>query len=248
MPFTLSHPAAVLLLGRPPLVASALVAGTVAPDLPYVLPQATSAGWGPYSAYNLTFTHEPGTGLIAGTAGALVLLVLYHQLLKRPLLALLPEVVAGRVLDAAERFRWAGAARPAWIVVSAVIGVLTHLLWDALVHENRPDSPTTEALWWASTLAGLLAVVAWLVSWLRRAPGRPLPPRTVLGPAGRLAAAATLVAAGLAGVIVSLLGREDGAFDLAALRQAVAGGMSGVAVGLLLYAALWHLRPGRAGN
>jgi hypothetical protein len=36
MPFTLSHPAAVLLLCRPPFVASALVAGAVAPDLPYL--------------------------------------------------------------------------------------------------------------------------------------------------------------------------------------------------------------------
>ena len=38
MPFTLAHPAAVLPLCRRPLVASALVAGAVAPDLLYVGP------------------------------------------------------------------------------------------------------------------------------------------------------------------------------------------------------------------
>ncbi|HEY3557859.1 MAG TPA: DUF4184 family protein, partial [Kribbella sp.] len=36
MPFTPAHPAAVLPLIRRPLVASALVAGAVAPDLLYV--------------------------------------------------------------------------------------------------------------------------------------------------------------------------------------------------------------------
>ncbi|MEI5672079.1 MULTISPECIES: DUF4184 family protein [unclassified Nocardioides] len=35
MPFTLVHPAAVLPLVRTPLVPSALVLGSVAPDLPY---------------------------------------------------------------------------------------------------------------------------------------------------------------------------------------------------------------------
>jgi hypothetical protein len=136
VPFTLSHPAAVLLLSRPPLVASALVAGTMAPDLPYVLPQATSADWGPYSDFNLTYTHELGSGMIAGTLVALLLLVLYHQLLKRPLLALLPDAAAGRLIEVADRFRWTAARRAAWIIVSAVTGVLTHLIWDALVHEN----------------------------------------------------------------------------------------------------------------
>jgi uncharacterized protein DUF4184 len=158
MPFTLSHPAAVLLLSRPPLVASALVTGAVAPDLPYLLPQATSAGWGPYSDFNLTYTHAFDTGLTAGIVIALFLLVLYHQLLKRPLVALLPESVAGRLLEATDRFRWLPVARLAWIVISASAGVLTHLLWDALVHDNgSPRSPeVTETLWWASTLLGAL--------------------------------------------------------------------------------------------
>src|SRR5690349_12215285 len=130
MPFTLSHPAAILLLARPPMVASALVAGAFAPDLPYLLPQATSAGWGPYSDFNLTFTHRPGTGLIAGTVIALLLLVLYHQVLKRPLIALLPETWAGRLTEAADGFRWTPGGRLGWIAGSAAIGVISHLIWD----------------------------------------------------------------------------------------------------------------------
>ena len=38
MPFTGSHPAAVLPLLRTPLPASALVAGSIAPDVPFYLP------------------------------------------------------------------------------------------------------------------------------------------------------------------------------------------------------------------
>ena len=38
MPFTASHPAAILPFLRTPLPASALVAGSIAPDLPYYVP------------------------------------------------------------------------------------------------------------------------------------------------------------------------------------------------------------------
>lgn len=253
MPFTLSHPAAVLLLGRPPLVASALVAGAVAPDLPYLLPAATSADWGLYSDFNLTYTHQLGTGLGAGTVIAVLLLGLYHQLLKRPLLALLPPAAAGRLTGVADGFRWSPGVRVLWIVVSAVIGVVTHLIWDALVHENgsalwAPSPGVTEGLWWASTLAGALAIGAWLWTWARRTPARPVPPRTVLGPAARVWTVVALVAAGLAGVVLKLvwggIGLSEAVHSVAALRVAVAGGMSGFAVGVLVYAVVRSVRPG----
>ena len=46
MPFTGSHPAAVLPLLRTPLPASALVAGSVAPDIPFYLPGTHPGRWG----------------------------------------------------------------------------------------------------------------------------------------------------------------------------------------------------------
>ncbi len=194
---------------------------------------------------------------MAGTVITLLLLVLFHQVLKRPLLALLPESAAGRLSEVADDFRWSPAAQTAWVVVSAVIGVLTHLLWDALVHENGsvtwsplPDSPAvTEALWWGSTLAGALVIAAWLGNWLRRTPRRPVPSRTTLGTAGRLWASTLVVLAGLAGVALKMVWRDIGISEAvhsaAAMRQVVTGGMSGVAVGLLIYAVLWNL-SGRA--
>ncbi|MEV0803512.1 DUF4184 family protein [Kribbella sp. NPDC050281] len=54
MPFTLAHPAAVLPLVRRPLVASALVAGAVAPDLLYLDPIYRFATQGINGNFTLT--------------------------------------------------------------------------------------------------------------------------------------------------------------------------------------------------
>ena len=257
MPFTLSHPALILPLSRRPLVASALGAGAVAPDLPYVLPQATSAAWGPYSDYNLTYTHEFGTGMVAGTVGALLLVALFHQVLKRPLIALLPAAAAGRLAGPAAQFRWSGVRQVAWIILSAMIGVLSHLVWDALVHENGsaswsplPDTQkVTEGLWWASTLVGALALVSWIYRWWRRQPGCPVGPRVTLSPAARWW---TLAAMAVAGVIAAVLqlarngyGVLDAVHSMAVLRLVVTSAMSGVGVGVLVYGVLWQLSAGQ---
>lgn len=255
MPFTFSHPAAVLPLSRGPLVTSALVAGSMAPDLPYVLPQATSAEWGWYSNYNLTYTHEFITGMLSGTLTAVLLVALFHHLLKRPLIALLPPPAAARLTGAAGQFRWSGPRRFSWIVVSAVAGVVTHLAWDGLVHEGGsvawsplPDTPiVAEGLWWASTVGGALALAVWLYRWWRRAPqGVP----GSLRPAVRWSALAALAVAGMIGAIVEVLKQDGSLLDalgsVAVLRGAVSGAMSGVAVGLFLYAVVWWVGPRRA--
>ncbi|MFG1605372.1 DUF4184 family protein [Actinoplanes sp. NPDC049265] len=260
MPFTLSHPAVILPLSRRPLVASALVAGAVAPDLPYLLPQATSAAWGPYGDYNLTYTHEFGTGMVAGTIGALVLLALFHHVLARPLIALLPGGAAGRLADPATRFPWSGPARVAWITLSAAVGVLSHLLWDAVVHENGsgswsplPGSPrVADALWWVSTLAGALVLAGRLLWWWRHQPDRPERPGIALGPVARRWSIAAIMAAGVVAAVVrparhgySVL---DAVHSAVVLRLVVTGAMTGVAVGVLVYSVVWlrsHPRENR---
>ncbi|WP_341718452.1 DUF4184 family protein [Micromonospora sp. FIMYZ51] len=251
MPFTLSHLAVVLPLRRGPLVVSALAAGSVAPDLPYVLPQATSADWGWYSNYNLTYTHQLGTGMLAGTITAVLLVALFHHLLKRPLIALLPPAAAARLTGAAERFNWAGPQQFAWVAVSAATGVLTHLAWDGLVHDNGaawwsplPDTRSvTEGLWWASTLVGALALAVWLHRWWRNTPrGR----SGTLRPAVRWTTLAALVVAGMLGAVYQVMKHGDNPLDalrsIAVLRGAVSGGMSGLGAAVLFYAILWRIR------
>src|SRR5690606_26266927 len=59
VPFTLSHPAAVLPFVRAPFVPAALVAGALAPDVPYFvrLPRSADAWYEPF--VNATTTHQP---------------------------------------------------------------------------------------------------------------------------------------------------------------------------------------------
>jgi hypothetical protein len=109
VPFTLAHPAAVLPLRRV-LWFPGLVAGAVAPDLGYYLPVLP--------------THD-----VLGGSVAAVVLLLIGRLLLPSVMALAPEFVRTRVSrpgDFRQPFvRWV------WRALSIVVGVLTHLLWDA---------------------------------------------------------------------------------------------------------------------
>ncbi|MFI9275469.1 DUF4184 family protein [Kitasatospora sp. NPDC052896] len=119
MAFTFSHPAAVLpllrgLRGRGPLLASALVAGSIAPDLPFFaeswLPGVHRYGRLTHRWWAIPTLDVALTGLlVAGWQGAV----------RRPLLALLPEP-------------WAVA-----FALSAAIGAAGHVGWDAFTHQGR---------------------------------------------------------------------------------------------------------------
>uniref|UniRef100_UPI000E6A61E9 DUF4184 family protein n=1 Tax=Streptomyces scabiei TaxID=1930 RepID=UPI000E6A61E9 len=140
MPFTLSHAAAVLPAlrgngtGRGPLVPSVLVAGSFAPDMTYyvasVLPEAMEFG---------DVTHS-----FAGvfTVDVLVTwaLVGLWLVLREPLVALLPKGRQGRVaalVRCGARARRVGPSRALWWYVSAALGSLTHVVWDAFTHLDR---------------------------------------------------------------------------------------------------------------
>jgi hypothetical protein len=140
LPFTLSHAAAVLPAvrtdgtGRGPLVPSALVAGSFAPDMTYyaasVLSGAMEFG---------EFTHSfPGVlSVDVLVAWALVGLWL---LVREPLVALLPRAWQGRVATLLRCGAPRARVRPvsvAWWYVSAALGALTHVVWDAFTHLDR---------------------------------------------------------------------------------------------------------------
>ncbi|MEU9352983.1 DUF4184 family protein [Streptomyces griseoloalbus] len=140
MPFTLSHAAAVLPAvradgsGRGPLVPAVLVAGSFAPDMTYyaasVLSGAmefgdvTHAFWG-------VFTVDV---LIAWALVGLWLLV------REPLVALLPRAHQGRAAAllrcGAPRARVRPSLLARWYV-SAALGALTHVVWDAFTHLDQ---------------------------------------------------------------------------------------------------------------
>ncbi|MFG3097447.1 DUF4184 family protein [Streptomyces sp. NPDC048202] len=156
MPFTLSHAAAVLPAvrrdgtGRGPLVPSVLVAGSFAPDLTYysasVRPEAMEFG---------TVTHS-----IAGVLTVDVLiswaLVALWLLVREPLVALLPRSwqprPAALLRCGAPRARVGTGLALCWYA-SAVLGGLTHVVWDAFTHHDRWGTELLPAL--ARTMAGI---------------------------------------------------------------------------------------------
>lgn len=126
MPFTLAHPAAVLPLARTKLVFSALVAGALAPDIGYFITFSSQHA----ESHSLT-----GLFLICLPAGLLMLFV-FHKLMKAPLLALLPASHQERLYPYAQGFHCRSASRFGLILISLLIGSATHLIWDSFTHKT----------------------------------------------------------------------------------------------------------------
>jgi hypothetical protein len=140
LPFTLSHAAAVLPAvrtdgtGRGRLVPAVLVAGSFSPDMTYYAASVASGAmeFG-------TFTHS-FTGVFTVDVLVAWALVGLWLLLREPLAALLPRRQQGRVAAllrcGAPRARVSAALAVRWYA-SAVLGALTHVVWDAFTHHDR---------------------------------------------------------------------------------------------------------------
>ena len=157
MPFPLAHPAAVLPFRRwfKWLSFPALVIGSLAPDAGYLVPQLRGL---PHSFL--------GTILFGLPVGGLILAAFYA--LRRPVVVRMPSRLRRSVLRACQR-----PLGPLWIVVlSLLIGIWTHLLWDSLTHPDgwlvkhipilltpvlQVDGRTARVcnlLWYASSIVG----------------------------------------------------------------------------------------------
>ncbi|MGW5634873.1 DUF4184 family protein [Streptomyces sp. NPDC003832] len=140
MPFTLSHAAAVLPAvrtdgsGRGRLVPAVLVAGSFGPDLTYY---AASAVPGAMEFGDVTHSLVGVFTVDVALAWALVGLWL---LIREPLVALLPPGRRGRVAALLRCGAPRARVRPELVArwyVSAVVGALTHVVWDAFTHLDR---------------------------------------------------------------------------------------------------------------
>lgn len=187
MPFTISHAAAAIPFRRTRLVFSALIVGSMAPDFEYFL----HAGMYGREAHNLQ-------GAFAFALPAtLIVLVVFHTLLKRPIVALLPRTVQERIV--LEEFSFWPVKRLLLVAVSGLVGIALHLLWDSFTHE---DGIVVEHFAWfhektvvlgrvmsnykvaqnASTLLGLALLALWFLHWYRTQPRHALPVATFSPP------------------------------------------------------------------
>ncbi|MEU0070218.1 DUF4184 family protein [Streptomyces sp. NPDC006332] len=187
MPFTLSHAAAVLPAvrgdgsGRGSLVPAVLVAGSFAPDLTYY---AASAVSGAMEFGEVTHSFPGVFTIDVLLAWALVGLWL---LVREPLVALLPRARQGRVAEllrcGAPRARVAPSVVLRWYV-SAALGALTHVVWDAFTHLDRwgmrlfpvlgreaGGFPWYWYLQYGGSAVAAVVIAVFVVRALRRAPG-----------------------------------------------------------------------------
>lgn len=200
MPFTLAH----AVLARPlwsmsgrSLPLSGLVAGSVAPDLEYLWHLDTER----------TIGHTPGGVLLLDLPLALLLLALWHGLLKGAVAAL--SSPRWRPPVDLRPFPFAPAGRIGIVVASVLVGVAGHLLWDGFTHrggfittrvwflEEAIGRPHVYDLFnYASTALGLVLLGWW---WWRSVGGSDTPPLRPLQPERRRTALACLSAVTAAG-------------------------------------------------
>ncbi|MEX0174311.1 DUF4184 family protein [Streptomyces sp. LMG1-1-1.1] len=268
MPFTLSHAAAVLPglrrngTARGPLVASALVAGSFAPDMTYFA--ATAAP----GAMDLgAVTHSP-VGIVTADVLVTAALVGLWLIVREPLVALLPARWRGPVYGLARGRPWRDrhpAALAGWFFLSAVIGSATHVGWDSFTHLDRWGTQAIPFLgevvagfpvylyaqYGSSALA--LGLLAWFgVRALRSSgPGVGLPAGVpVPGRSGRLVAVGLIGGCVLAGIVHRVLrwasywGWDRIETPLDIIPTGCFGAGAGLAVGLVLYGAGARLRGG----
>ncbi|MDR3575833.1 MAG: DUF4184 family protein [Anaerolineaceae bacterium] len=178
MPFTLAHPAASIPLTRRGLLLSALVVGSLAPDFSYFVTLDTNQNFGHTLAGLFWFCLPMG----------LLVLWLFHGLVKRPLLALLPQGFQLRLAGAtAQPFSFFPSERTWKIVLSLLVGSITHLVWDSFTHPDGwivehfqvfdtivfrwagSDFQIYTLLQYASSLVGMALIGWWVWRWYRQA-------------------------------------------------------------------------------
>jgi hypothetical protein len=180
MPTPIAHPAASIPFTKVGLVFSALVAGSLSPDFGYFVPLP-----GYYFMYTI-----PGVMLFDVPVG-LALLILFHILIKWPLLSLLPNSLQRRLYKHAQGFSFGPLKHFFVILLSLLVGSITHVILDSFTHVygwmaehfsvfHTPigGMPLYTILQYLGSLLGIALLIYWFVRWMPTAPqSDQLPPR-----------------------------------------------------------------------
>lgn len=266
MPFTLSHPAAVLPLMRRPFVPAALVAGAVAPDVPYFFKVPVTAESWYEPLVNATFSHSLWGMLVVGMPVTVVLVAVMY-LVWPPLYDLVPLRMTSAV--AVKRLPRAWYVFAAWFLISVAIGLFSHYAWDSLTDAGGwamtyiPSLDQVQVgglsadriLQHASSALGMAVIAFWCVKRYRSQQVTvERMPVSRSWKVKRLALVVGLVVATAAFSAVSLnraMARDSSLNLEAALSRLVTSGLAFALVAVVIYAVCWQLaakfaRPGRA--
>ncbi len=129
MPFTLAHPSILfpLLKKKSRLSATALIIGSMVPDIEFIGQLEQSHNYA---------HHFPGIFLFNIPVG-LLLCFIFQLYVKEGIIYHLPAFLRER-FEFALHINWLDYARKniLWLVISLLIGIFSHLLWDAFTHKN----------------------------------------------------------------------------------------------------------------
>jgi len=212
----------------------AMVAGTVAPDLPMFVPTI-----GRYSV-----SHSLTGVFSVDLLWSVVMVALWYGLVRDALVDTAPAVVRERLSPAAAIH----GRQMILLPVAAVVGSLTHVCWDAFTHDGRwgmrhigwlrNDHIGWAGYHWAqavSSVVGLVGLAVWSLTELRRQPRRPHAP--VLTAFGRvpwlIAGTVTMVAS------LAMATRLSQGLHAAAIHGAEVG-LAALGVGLLVMSSAWQ--------
>ena len=178
MPFTVSHVAAAVPFRRW-LPLSALVIGSMVPDLPYFVPRLV----------NNHFAHGSLGFFIFCLPAGLVALWVFHRFFKEPIVALLPVSHQRRLH--LQRFQFFPFRTFVLVCAALLVGSVTHVLWDQFTHEdawmvlNIPwlqerffihghRLQVSDVLQHGSSVLGLLLLFYWYRGWFLTVAPRPI--------------------------------------------------------------------------
>ena len=260
MPFMFVHPAAALpfyrCLGRYGVL-SALIIGSLTPDMHYFLPFAVSR----------SAAHSPIGLILFCLPVGIALYFLYHLLLKHPLALLLPPTIASRISPWLKPGRLPNARWSA-IAFSLLVGAATHLAWDAFTHRHGPmvvALPALRSVWFTlgnypfagyavlqqvSNVLGFVLLATWSWRWLRSQSTQPITPLDhTLSPAQRRLILGVLLFASAVGATIAIRSVPIAPMDLKSLhntfKQAVLAAMSNGALALVADSLFWKIRAKR---
>lgn len=249
MPFTPTHVLAILpiaVITRLPFPFSALVIGSMIPDLPLFWPLP----------FGYEATHSVMGLVTACLPLGLVGFLLFQTVMKRPLFALLPAALRRRCVALLGRrpvLNWRGIV---WAALAALVGASTHLFWDSFTHQGRWGShlipglartavivqgraiPGFKLLQYGSTVVGLPCLVLLLAAWLYRQSSSPIEGSPDMGAGSRGAVWIGLFAAPMAMGVLSW--RREEWTNYERLGYAITTSGLALTVILLAYCLVYH--------
>lgn len=256
MPFTLSHPAAVVPLAQRGLPFSALVIGSMAPDFPYFIHSSTVD----------TYGHTLSGVFLFCIPNGLAVLWFFHVVAKLPLLSLLPLSHQERLMPLTAHFQVSSVRHLFLAIIALVVGAFTHIFWDSFTHYNGWGVHHFPVLWHpliqvrertffafdilqaAGGIMGVAVIFYSYFAWLHQAPRFEVKLQAPISPKSRLyfVVSITLVAFISAGVFSHSY--EFSGYEL--LRRVIVSAIKVFLFELLLFSCYWHFSLARtlAGN